>query len=51
MEEAKIELIVQAVIAELKKRQSGGAEQKATAPSDKKGLFAFGEHRKLKSGQ
>jgi hypothetical protein len=48
MDESKIELIVQAVIAELKNRQGDGAEQKPTASSDK-GLFAFGSHRELKS--
>ena len=50
MDESKVELIVEAVIAEMKERKKKGVEQKPTAPTGK-GLFAFGDHRKLKSGQ
>ncbi|MEJ2430670.1 MAG: hypothetical protein P8075_17395 [Deltaproteobacteria bacterium] len=48
MDESKIELIVQAVIAELKKRQNARAGEKATTPKGK-GLFTYGDHRKLRS--
>ncbi|MEJ2364571.1 MAG: ethanolamine ammonia-lyase light chain EutC [Deltaproteobacteria bacterium] len=48
MEEAKIRFIVQAVMAEVRRGQSGGEAEEKVIASEGKGLFAFGDHRTKK---